>query len=296
MRLSLTRKSLIFLLVSSLVAPLLLAAANGDTKPKWDDENIGIDEWQKVPGTDVYGQLPSTGPDDPYIYKLEVACQGNDGSLLPACTEALPDCNEAANGVAMYWYRKLAVTPDASWAFAKGPDCIYSSKPMDILEQIAAQINHEFQQTPVIPATVNSQPGPHTLRGQETNFYADAKEQTFNIVLLGQKVKITATPVSYTWDYGDGTTWGPTNISGAPLPADRIGEQTKTSHIYTTTGKHIVNVTTHFNGSYTVNAGPTLPIPDQGHITSSPLTITVWRAVTHNFADDCLTNPDGAGC
>ncbi|WP_371130755.1 PKD domain-containing protein [Arthrobacter sp. SDTb3-6] len=174
--------------------------------------------------------------------------------------------------------------------------CIYTEKPRDILAEIAAQISHEFQKTPVQPATVSSQPGPHTLRGQETNFYALAHEQQFTITLLGQKIHLTATPTTYTWNYGDGTTWGPTPTAGAPLPDDRIGEQTQTSHIYTATGKYAITVTTHFTGTYSVNGGPALPIPGRGHIPSPPLSLTVWRAVTHNYADNCNENPHGTGC
>uniref|UniRef100_UPI001C949A78 PKD domain-containing protein n=3 Tax=Arthrobacter TaxID=1663 RepID=UPI001C949A78 len=177
-----------------------------------------------------------------------------------------------------------------------GPVCIYSEKPRDILAEIAAQISHEFQQTPIAPATLGSQPGPHTLRGQETNLHAHATEQTFNLTMLGQHITITATPAAYTFNYGDGTTRGPTTSPGAPLPENRIGEQTQTSHAYTTTGHHTITLTTHFNGHYTVNNGPTLPIADQGHITSAPLNLTVWRAITRNYAENCITNPQGTGC
>ncbi|MDD0858108.1 hypothetical protein NHF46_10610 [Arthrobacter alpinus] len=84
--------------------------------------------------------------------------------------------------------------------------------------------------------------------------------------MIGQKVTITATPAAYTWNYGDGTIWGPTPIHGAPLNKDRIGEQTQTSHVYTETGRLAIGLTTHFNGTYTVNGGPELPIPGQGNI------------------------------
>ncbi|MGO4385400.1 PKD domain-containing protein [Specibacter sp. RAF43] len=174
--------------------------------------------------------------------------------------------------------------------------CVYSEKPLDVLAQIAAQIDHAFEQSPVMPATVGSQPGPHTLRGEETNFYAQAEEQVFTLTLLGQTVHLTATPVAYTWNYGDGTVWGPTVSAGFPLPDDRIGEHTKTSHVYTASGKYSIVVTTHFNGRYSVNDGPTLPIPNQGHTVSAPLGLTVWRAITRNYADDCIVNPAGAGC
>jgi hypothetical protein len=217
-------------------------------------------------------------------------------AIFPNCAASMPNCTAAGGGSPVYWYRSLKASTPPKWTFDSGPVCIYSEKPRDVLAEIAARISHEFQNSPVQPATVGSQPGPHTLRGQDTNFYANATEQQFNITLLGQKVHITATPAAYTWNYGDGTLWGPTTSAGAPLPEDRIGEQTKTSHAYTATGRYTITVTTHFNGTYTVNGGPALPIPGQGHIQSAPLALTVWRAVTNNYADNCNQNPDGVGC
>ncbi|MDQ0277543.1 hypothetical protein QO003_001846 [Arthrobacter silviterrae] len=198
--------------------------------------------------------------------------------------------------MAVWWYQSPRVAKPPKWVFHSGPTCIYDEKPIDVLKEIAARIEHEFKQLPVAPATIGSQPGPHTLRGNNTNFYANATEQTFNITLLGQKVHITATTTTYTWNYGDGTTLGPTPSHGAPLPDDRIGEQTKTSHAYTTTGKYTITLTTHYTGTYTVNNGPTLPIPGQVNIPSPPLHLTVWRAITRNYADNCNQNPTGTGC
>ncbi|PYH00551.1 hypothetical protein CVV67_10495 [Arthrobacter stackebrandtii] len=191
------------------------------------------------------------------------------------------------------------MTPPA-WSFDSGPHCVYTDKPAekprDVLAEIAGQIAHEFQQVPIAPAVIGSQPGPHTLRGRETNVWAEAATQTFQLNLLGQEVTITATPAAYTWDYGDGTLFGPTDVHGAPLHEDRIGEQTRTSHVYTETGEKYINLTTHFNGTYTVNGGPELPIPGQGNIPSAPLWIKVWRAQINLYADNCFENPNGIGC
>ncbi|MHA7175841.1 PKD domain-containing protein [Arthrobacter sp. Sr24] len=183
-----------------------------------------------------------------------------------------------------------------TWAFHSGPVCIYDEQPRDLLAEIAGQIATEFQRTPVAAAEFGSQPGPHTLRGKETNVWATASTQIFNLTMLGQSVTITATPVAYTWNYGDGTLWGPTPIHGALLHQDRVGEQTQTSHIYTETGRLTISVTTHFDGSYSVNGGPELPIPGQGNIPSPAQPLTVWRAETHLYADDCFANPNGIGC
>jgi len=273
------------------------AQADGGVFEDWEDKGIQTEVWQNLPGTDgLYGQLPSAGPSDPYIYESRMACTAADTGLFPACADALPACTAANDGEVIFWYKQLADGSQSGWTFHSGPVCIYGEKPRDILAEIAAAIANEFQKTPIAPAIVGSQPGPHTLRGKETNFYADAAVQDFNITMLGQKVHITATPVAYTWNYGDGVAWGPTVSHGAQLPDDRVGEQTKTSHAYTATGTYSITLTTHFDGTYSVNGGPVLPIPGQGNISSAPLQLTVWRAITKNYADDCIVNPQGVGC
>jgi hypothetical protein len=165
-----------------------------------------------------------------------------------------------------------------------------------VLGQIAAQIQTKFQQLPISAGRSIMQPSPHTLRGAETNFYAEAIEQTFDVDMLGQSVAIVAKPVQYAWSYGDGTSLGPQTAAGGPLPQDRWGEKTLTSHVYTQTGDFPVVLTTHFQGTYSVNGGPPLPIPGQGQFSSPPQTVSVWRTITRNYADTCLQNPQGQGC
>lgn len=214
---------------------------------------------------------------------------------MPACSTGAGG-EDGKPGTAIYWYRASRASSPLVWHYFSGPECVFGEKPRDVLAEIAGQIAHEFQRTPIAGAKIGSQPGPHTLRGKETNVWAEAVTQTFNLTMIGQKVTITATPVAYTWDYGDGTSWGPTPLHGAPLHEDRVGEQTQTSHIYAETGRLAINLTTHFNGTYTVNGGPELPIPGQGNIASPALPLTVWRAETHLYADNCFQNPQGVGC
>lgn len=182
------------------------------------------------------------------------------------------------------------------WSPIRPDRCVYTEDPADVLGQIAAQIQTKFEQLPVVAGTSGIQPKPHTLKGAETNFYAEAAEQTFTVDMLGQSVAIVAKPVQFRFDYGDGASLGPTTLMGGPLPEDRWGEKTRTSHVYTETGDFQVVLTTYFQGTYSVNNGPALPIPEQGQFSSPPQTISVWRSITHNYADDCIDNPQGQGC
>jgi hypothetical protein len=203
---------------------------------------------------------------------------------------------DGKDGIPVVWLKAPKGIPNPVWTFHSGPTCLFDPRPEDLLPRIAALIQSEFQKLPVAAGTVTAQPSPHTLRGAETNFYADSAERQFDITILAQKVHVVATPVQYTWNYGDGTTLGPQPSAGGPLPQDRWGEKTRTSHVYTQTGDFQVVLTTHFQGTYSVNNGPPLPIPGQGQFSSPPQTISVWRSITRNYADDCIRNPQGQGC
>jgi hypothetical protein len=235
--------------------------------------------------------------DDPNIYKFEYLClDAEKNNYDISCLAGTPECDEGESGRPVRWYSSLRAFDPPVWSPMSPDKCVYSENPVDVLGQIAGQIQAKFEQLPVAAGTSGIQPSPHTLRGAETNFYAEATEQTFAVDMLGQSVSIVAKPVQYRWDYGDGASLGPTTTIGGPLPQDRWGERTRTSHIYTQTGDFRVVLTTFFQGTYSVNNGPPLPIPAQGQFSAPPQTISVWRSITRNYADDCIDNPQGQGC
>ncbi len=241
-------------------------------------------------------KVPSTDPNE---YKYELQCHLGGGDFDTPCLARQIECKDgpdAEDGIPVTWLSRPRGVPGAVWAFHSGPTCLYDAKPEDLLPRIAAEIQREFQNLPVNAGSVVAQPSPHTLRGAETNFYAEAVEQQFDITMFGQQVHVVATPVQYTWNYGDGTVLGPQPSMGGPLPQDRWGEKTRTSHAYGDTGDFQVVLTTTFQGTYSVNAGPPLPIPGQGQFSAPPQTISVWRSLTRNYADDCNANPQGQGC
>ncbi|MSR98337.1 hypothetical protein FYJ28_05800 [Arthrobacter sp. BL-252-APC-1A] len=140
------------------------------------------------------------------------------------------------------------------------------------------------------------QPSPHTLIGAHTNVYVEASSQVFEMELLGQSIRIEVEPTEYTFNYGDGTSYGPVSTSGGPLPEARWGEQTPTSHMYSQTGDFTVGITTFFSGQYSVNGGPMIPMDGRAEVASPSQVVSVWRAESRNVADNCLVNPAGVGC
>jgi hypothetical protein len=244
--------------------------------------------------------LPGMVSTDPNQYKYELQCHLGGGDFDSVCLRDQVECRNGPEGneegIPVVWLSAPRGIANPVWAIHSGPTCLYDANPEDLLPRIAAQIQQQFESLPINAGAVVAQPSPHTLRGAETNFYADASEQQFDVTMLGQKVHVVATPVQYTWNYGDGTVFGPQPSMGGPLPQDRWGEKTRTSHVYADTGDFQVVLTTSFQGTYSVNNGPPLPIPGQGQFSAPPQAISVWRSITRNYADDCNQNPQGQGC
>lgn len=295
----------ILLLLSSLLALLNVgpASADGSSISSGFEQNgvkIGADRWvvDQASGLVVHAAA-GTNSADPNDYKYELQCHLGDGEFDLRCLGYQLKCEDRPDGVMgipVVWLSRPRSVPGAVWSHFSGPTCLYDAKPADVLPLIAAEVQREFESLPVSPGVVVAQPSPNTLRGAATNFYAEAVVQEFDVVMFGQKVHVKATPVLYTWDYGDGSVFGPQDSMGGPLPQSRWGEETRTSHVYGATGDFRVVLTTSFSGTYSVNAGPPLPISSQGRFSSPPQTISVWRSLTRNYADDCLANPQGQGC
>ena len=154
----------------------------------------------------------------------------------------------------------------------------------------------DFRRLDVAPAVSVVEPSPDTLKNMNTNVYAQAHAQQFQTQVGGFPVAVRAHPVHYTWDYGDGTTLGPTPLSGGPLPQRAWDVPTGTSHVYTTTGDYQVVLSTGFYGEYNVAGTGWQPVAGLNQVTSAPVPVRVWKATTRNVADDCLENPTGWGC
>lgn len=154
----------------------------------------------------------------------------------------------------------------------------------------------DLERLDIAPAIPTIQPAPHTLINYHTNMYAQASTQNFTTTLAGYPVAVQVYPIEYTWDYGDGTISEPTENTGYPLPEDQWDTPTPTSHQYTKTGTVNVTLTTTYEAQYSIAGGPWLSASGTATATSAPTQLTVWRTKIRNYADNCIQNPQGAGC
>lgn len=279
-------------------APITSAHSNEDKTGGGSSFHDGdvIGEWYQH-DSGVWTNLQVGLPEDPNGYRFEPACFDDRNSGDIACLRQAATCTAASDGRLVWWFSGLRVTDPATWPrLGANPSCIYSEDPAAFQERLREAILTAFQEAPITPGTMTLQPSPHTLIGAHTNVYVEASSQVFEMELLGQSIRIEVEPTEYTFNYGDGTSYGPVSTSGGPLPEARWGEQTPTSHMYSQTGDFTVGITTFFSGQYSVNGGPMIPMDGRAEVASPSQLVSVWRAESRNVADNCLVNPAGVGC
>lgn len=135
-------------------------------------------------------------------------------------------------------------------------------------------VQREFERLdwPSAPVVVEP-PGGETLVNFETNFFTtltDPESQT--VGLLGQRVLIEATPVSYRWHFGDGSSVS-TSSPGRAFP------HLVHTHRYGLPGRVRVSVDVTYRGRYRVNGGEWIAIPATRVIPGVAVGLRVIEAV-----------------
>jgi hypothetical protein len=122
-------------------------------------------------------------------------------------------------------------------------------------------------------------PKGRTLVNFDTNFYTTNDHPTTRTVtLIGQRVRIEATPTEYTWHFGDtldeSSDLGTTD-PGAAYPDLRV------THRYTRVGHVRPSVDTTYSGRYRVGNGRWQTIPDTLTVPGAAVDLQVVSATPH---------------
>ena len=196
------------------------------------------------------------------------------------CTGAIESC-PAEDELRYFVYTRLerwngsAWEPAGDWEYqgseCRGPDEAEEGGPRVTPEVVQGWV--EEYGLPSAKAQVNPGNG-RTLVNFENVFYTElAGEQTVNVGPNGI-VTVHATPVSYTWHWGDGTTTT-TNEPGRPYPNKDV------THVYKRAGSYTVRVDVTYSGWYEW-AGTRFDLPGtytQPGEESTPLTVLSKRDV-----------------
>lgn len=141
------------------------------------------------------------------------------------------------------------------------------------------------------------EPNGWAVIGLPTNFFASSAAHVQDGVLLGRAASVRFTPVSFHWDYGDGTsaTLATAGSSWAELGVGEFGE-TPTSHVFQRAGNYTVILAVEFAAEYKLDGLPWTPIAGTIEIPTAPLTLTADTANTVLVGKECTANPRGPGC
>lgn len=287
-------------LVASLAAVALtllspaLASASDDVSSEFDLRSVDVNGTKT--GQIEYKFPKVEGVADVYVYSYGPACFSDAESAAgSACAALHSRCNSEPNGQMVVWERMDTRNPGASWERLEQA-CLYPGKPPERPGDVVIAVTEkQLRELPIKAPKVGSQPGRHTLKGSETNIYAEPADQSFSIEIVGKKVDIRVKPSEYRWSYGDGTSLV-TAVPGGPVPEARWGEKTVTSHVFMATGDVSVGLTTVFTGEFSVDGGPFQPIAGNAPVPSTPKSLSIWRSEVKLYADDCNANPAGQGC
>lgn len=148
------------------------------------------------------------------------------------------------------------------------------------------------------PGRALMQPDGWMVVGLDTNFFAQASTHLVGGTLLGQPATVRFTPVSYRWQYGDGSSTLRT-VKGASWQALGVPEfsQTPTSHIYDDPGRYVIRLTVNFAAEYQYVGGEWIPVLGGTlAVPANELVAVAGSAKTVLVARDCLVSPSGPGC
>ena len=148
-----------------------------------------------------------------------------------------------------------------AWSPERGSFCLGPDDPgVPDIGRVVSLVQVAFRSVPLPVFTTRTSPAPRTLVNLPTRFSAgEAKPLRFSLVLVGVPVLITATPVSWAWTFGDGTTGTTTGPS--------------TEHVYARAGEEAASVRVTWHGSFSLGGSPEVfviraPVYVQGLVTA----------------------------
>jgi len=148
-----------------------------------------------------------------------------------------------------------------------------------------------------VPGVQRMEPDGWVVVGLPANIYSIVDRQIVPGELLGQSADVRFTPVSWHWDYGDGTgaTLGTKGGTWAALGL-RAFDASPTSHVYRRAGDYTIRLSIGYRAEYRIAGGPFVPIAGTITLPANELHITAGGAKTVLVDRDCTVAPRGPGC
>ncbi len=280
---------LAFILAALPISTILAAQA---AQPG-DPDGPGLNTALVDSSAEVYGSIPGTTSNDlAKSTNRPLASVRLVRTYVPACEGNVPGSPDSAGTLCPRAVELCAGTPDPTdlgfWVFTApaGADPQASEswtatgefacrgaadeeEPAALEPVVTAE---DFRRLPLPPAEINVQPpNGRTLINVPTNLYTDADSVILPTTVLGQPVRVRATPRRFRWSYGDGAALA-TADPGAPYP------NLRTAHTYRKPGRRTLGLTTTYSGEYSVAGGAWIPIDGLATVDSPGAALTVLSA------------------
>lgn len=126
------------------------------------------------------------------------------------------------------------------------------------------------------------------------NVFTDAGVVTTQGVVLGRQVEIDWIPVSFTVDYGDGTSHTHSD-PGESWEETSAWSATETSHVYTETGDYVVSGSIEYAAVVRVG-GTVIPVNGTISVDTGAENVSIYWVKTRMVRGDCLEFPLDPGC
>jgi hypothetical protein len=235
------------------------------------------------PSVDLYGahqfchysgdqfRVLVTSAGDGVSYSIKPMCQETQ-DVADSCINQ-QRCQEPPDTFKYMVFHSAPGSPNVPW----GTVCLDTGTATEFDVITPGRVLEEMKelQWPEAELTIEPPDG-RTLVNLETNFFTTTTQPTTQTVtLLGQQVAIEATPIDYTWHFGDGESdSGPD--PGAPYPELRV------THVYLEAEVTVTpSVDVTYQGRYRVNGGAWQEIPETLTVEGSAVELRVLTATPH---------------
>ncbi|GEK18712.1 hypothetical protein CPE01_24450 [Cellulomonas persica] len=232
---------LAWLLVALVPSPVT-ASIGGEI----DESDIRLRAVDATDGLARYRSNPDAGE---YEWKRDLPCWSRFPEIDRTSNEVCwggsaiqhdpPVCEDGA-ALQPIWRR---LRSDVTWWKQVGWHC-----PEHLLPEMTEE---DFRLLSIAPAPAHMQPtGGEVLVNKPTIVFTEGGVQTFRTDLLGYGIDVEATPLTFTWDFGDGARPLVTAELGRPYPDFDL------ARTYTTPTRTHITLTATWTGRYRVDIDP----------------------------------------
>jgi hypothetical protein len=145
--------------------------------------------------------------------------------------------------------------------------------------------------------TAGMEPAGWMVVGLPANFFGSAERQVMAGTVLDIPAEVRFTPVSYTWDFGDGQSLESSSpgSSWASLGLPEFSA-TSTSHTFGEPGAFTIRLTVNFSAEYRFGADSFIPLVGSVPSSTNEIVALAGSAQTVLVGEQCTDSRRGLGC